>query len=51
MVTWMDIPLETLVHDALIMDNMEEILTFRQRKLIEKCSYNNDIKKLIELYF
>lgn len=50
MVTWMDKPLETLVHDALIMDNMEEILTFRQRKLIEKCSYNNEIKKLIGPY-
>lgn len=50
MVTWIDKPLKNLIHDALNMDNMEEILTFRQRKLIEKCSYNNEIKKLIEPY-
>lgn len=51
MVTWIDEPLKDLVIKAQNIENMEEILESRKRKLIETCSVNDQIKKLIYPYF
>lgn len=50
MVTWMDEPLSNHVIKAQNIENMEEILEYRKRKLVEKCSTNHVIKKLMIPY-